>query len=81
MKNDENQVREGRLSFPSGHASLACFGAVFAILYIQVFAIQCNQCNLMQFAILYIQVDLSPSVFDSVIIIRFFQTFKSNQDI
>ena len=33
---DGEQVREGRLSFPSGHASLACFGATFAILYIQV---------------------------------------------
>jgi len=32
----KKRVREGRLSFPSGHASLACFGAVFAILYIQL---------------------------------------------
>ena len=37
----ENQVRESRLSFPSGHASLACFGAAFAILYIQVGVLIC----------------------------------------
>ena len=36
MLTSDEQVREGRLSFPSGHASLACFGATFAILYFQV---------------------------------------------
>ncbi|KAL3841515.1 hypothetical protein ACJMK2_019649 [Sinanodonta woodiana] len=36
LSNDQNAVREVRLSFPSGHASFSTYAAVYTVIYLQV---------------------------------------------
>ncbi|GIY04762.1 putative phosphatidate phosphatase [Caerostris extrusa] len=38
---DANAIREGRLSFPSGHSSFSAYTMVFTVIYLQVF-MQCR---------------------------------------